>query len=285
MGKRRIIFTKKVLERWLQEGRGRGEGASYKPWLTVHDFASHGRCHRIRNWHHGRLHHLMSDLEEINFYLFSWAECVLDIREQFPLLPLEETIAIAETAGIKHPADPRSGHPIVITTDFLLKIAGDHGEAYLARTAKPTEHLTNHRILAKFEIERRYWAARNVDWGVVTDTNLPLQLFRNIKMVSEYYPLRALKPLSINVIQQAAQLLTKCVRERQTVLSDITQSVDKRFDFVNGTAMNIVRHLIARRLWRVDMQLPIDMSKPLTLLCHSNIAANSIDNGMGGVKL
>ncbi len=51
-------------------------------------------------------------MERNYFYLTEFSDAVLDIREQFPLLPQEETIVIAEELGIKHPADPKTGDPI-----------------------------------------------------------------------------------------------------------------------------------------------------------------------------
>lgn len=30
----------------VREGRGQGSGSQYRPWLTVHDLSSRGRCHR-----------------------------------------------------------------------------------------------------------------------------------------------------------------------------------------------------------------------------------------------
>ncbi|WP_077849884.1 TnsA endonuclease N-terminal domain-containing protein [Clostridium puniceum] len=37
---------------------------------------------------------------------------VVDIREQYPLLPIEDTLAIALELGIKHPEDPQTHQPI-----------------------------------------------------------------------------------------------------------------------------------------------------------------------------
>lgn len=282
MAKRRITFTQKLLERWLKEGRGSGEGEFYKPWLTIHDFASIGRSHRIPDWQHGRLRHLMSDLEEIIFYLLSWNERVTDIREQFPLLPLEETLWIAEELGIKHPADPISRFPIVMTTDFLLKTKSEPGDLYVARTVKPGDHLNNPRIVAKFAIERRYWKTRNVDWGIITDHKLPLQLYRNIKLVYEWFSFRSLKPLTIQIIDETTHRLTNLVIGNNLALRDISQIVDKQFGFMNGTAMNVVRHLIARRQWQINMYQPIEMSKPLALVNHYVSKANLGISANGG---
>jgi ABC-type multidrug transport system fused ATPase/permease subunit len=70
--------------------------------------ASQGLASRIKGWKTGRVHHLLSELETSYFYLLEWSLSVLDIREQFPLLPLEETLAIADQCGIAHPNDPRN---------------------------------------------------------------------------------------------------------------------------------------------------------------------------------
>jgi hypothetical protein len=79
-----------------------------------------GRIHRIKGCVTGRVHHLLSDLGAKVFYAFDFSPSVLDIREQFPLLPLEDTLAIAEECRVSHPADPGTKHPVVMTTDLLV---------------------------------------------------------------------------------------------------------------------------------------------------------------------
>ena len=78
------------------------------------------------------MHHLLSDLERDYFYMLEFSDCVLDIREQFPLLSQETTLEIADELRIKHPIDTETKFPIVLTTDFLLIIRRD-GETVLAR--------------------------------------------------------------------------------------------------------------------------------------------------------
>jgi thiamine biosynthesis lipoprotein ApbE len=38
-------------------------------------------------------------------------------------LQIEETLVISDELGIKHPADPKTGKPIVMTTDFLVVVS------------------------------------------------------------------------------------------------------------------------------------------------------------------
>ncbi|MCN4143638.1 MAG: hypothetical protein LC437_00730 [Thiohalomonas sp.] len=86
----------------FKEGRGQGIGAAYKPFLEVRDLPSKGRTHRLPSIIHGRVLHLLSDLELATFYLFDWSTFMLDIREHFPL-NIDDTVALAEKLGIRHP--------------------------------------------------------------------------------------------------------------------------------------------------------------------------------------
>jgi hypothetical protein len=85
MSRRRYQFTEAKVRKYIAEGRGSGDGASYKPWLTVYDLPSRGRSHRPFGIKTGRTHHLLSDGEWKSFIRFEYDATVLDIREQFPL--------------------------------------------------------------------------------------------------------------------------------------------------------------------------------------------------------
>ena len=105
MAKRNRITTAKTIEKRLAEGRGQGRGVNYIPYLKVHDVSSNGISSRISGWTTLRTHHLLSKIETATFYVFDWAERIKDIREQYPLLPIDETLAIAESLCIRHPID------------------------------------------------------------------------------------------------------------------------------------------------------------------------------------
>lgn len=60
-----------------------------------------------------------------------WSEQVIDIREQFPLLPLDKTL-YAQKLGIKHPTDPKNKLPIIMNTDMLLTIKQEESIKFIA---------------------------------------------------------------------------------------------------------------------------------------------------------
>lgn|SRR5699024_7746808 len=103
--------------KWIKQGRGAGSGKDYLPWLTVRDLPSSGRSHRIWGFQTQRTHHLLSDLELAAFFLFDWSPFATDIREQYPLR-LEDTLDLAEQAGIRHPEF--QGQVQIMSSDFLI---------------------------------------------------------------------------------------------------------------------------------------------------------------------
>ncbi|EEP55107.1 TnsA endonuclease N-terminal domain-containing protein [Clostridium butyricum] len=136
----------KDIEKMIKEGRGTGIGKDYIPWIRIQDIASKGRVTRVKGIKTGRQHELLSDMERNYFYFLEFASKVIDIREQYPLLPLEETLSIAMELGIPHPKDPKTNEPIVMTTDFLITTE-NNGEYYeAARTIKSKDDLLDRRI-------------------------------------------------------------------------------------------------------------------------------------------
>lgn len=81
----------------LKDGRGMGIGLDYKPWLKIQDFSSSGRSTRLKGITIPRQYEFLSDLERTYFHLSEHSDYVVEIREQYPLLPLEETSYPSET--------------------------------------------------------------------------------------------------------------------------------------------------------------------------------------------
>ncbi|HYH22514.1 MAG TPA: TnsA endonuclease N-terminal domain-containing protein [Azospirillum sp.] len=142
MARRRYSFDEAKIARYHKEGRGKGHGAEYVPWIKVGDVPSRGRSHRLNGVKTGRLHHLLSDNEANLFRLLDWCDDVTDIREQFPL-DREATRRIAEQLGIRHPHDTVTQTPLVMTTDVLVDVVRDGRKVTLARTVKPHDELDN----------------------------------------------------------------------------------------------------------------------------------------------
>jgi hypothetical protein len=234
-------FTDKIMQERLNEGRGQGTLSEYKPWIKKEEVASNGRSNRLFGNLAKREIQLLSDNEEDAFIIIENSKKTKDIWEQFPLLPREETQAIAASCNIEHPQDPFTNVDIVMTTDFLITIIENGIEREIARTVKPLEELADKRIIEKLEIERRYWANRNRDWKVIVDTRINRTLAQNINMVRNRFDIErtdefsGISKMSISrIILEIEQALIGNVRIR-----DICDIYDEKFGLQYGSSLSI----------------------------------------------
>ncbi|MGC4379199.1 TnsA endonuclease N-terminal domain-containing protein [Fictibacillus sp. Mic-4] len=256
------------IDKWIKEGRGSGRGSDYKPWLHTQDVASLGRSTRLKGIKTGRQHEFLSDLERNYFYITEYSDFIIDIREQYPLLPLEETIVIADELGIKHPTDPKTGEPIVMTTDFLLTLDRGQGVFEVARTIKMKDELLKERVLEKFEIEREYWLRRNIDWGIVTEKEIPKTMARNISYIHDHYDIRdfdTFSEMSGQYIEDLAMALLQRLLNTEASIRTVTSSFDNEVHLPLGSGLTLFYHMLAQKIIKVNILEPINIEQPVVI--------------------
>lgn len=253
MPKRQTGWTEAKISRYIKEGRGQGELALYKPWLTIQDVPSSGRVHRFIGWKTSREHHLLSDLEFNYFCLCDWADNVIDIREQFPL-DRETTLQIAEELGIRHSMDSKTVVPIVMTTDFFLTVREGNSIVYKARTLKMEKDLNDERVIGKFEIEKCYWERQGIEWAIVTEKELPQIFIGNLKFIRDAFFLDEVKEIELFMSEWHSFTGT---------LLDNLKEFDQKYNFELGTAISLYKHALSKKLLKVDMDRKIDINEEI----------------------
>ncbi len=247
------------IARKITQGRCQGVGERYVPWTLVREFGSLGQAARIFGRKTPRIHHLFSLLEQRVFFFFEWLAEVMEIREQF-VLPLAETLALAERHGIRHPRV--RGEPVPLTTDFLITIDRGNGPILIARAVKYLKDLDpatkgSARTRAKLELERLYWASRGVDWGLITDRDIPVIFVENVRWVRPYQRFPAMSSLSTEQILEISLVLTDRILATEEVLGASTKWCDAELGHEPGTALAIARYLIGTGQWHVDMHVKL----------------------------
>ncbi|AHF05824.1 heteromeric transposase endonuclease subunit TnsA [Desulfitobacterium metallireducens] len=265
MAKRNRTTTERKKQIRINEGRGQGEGSDYIPWLKIQDVPSLGTVSRVKGWKTGRTHHLMSRNNELMyFYLLEWSPIVTDIREQYPLLPIERTLEIAESFNIEHPKDPHSKENIVMTTDFMITVDRGNGRELWARTIKPVEDLGK-RVLEKFRIEHKFYEEQGIDWGIVTNQVIPRTLALNIEKIHDAYWIDNHGNIDEKIISLVAPTLFNTLKDSSLTLSKEALLQDKVYGFESGTCLFIVKHMLARKRWFTDMNNDINFNSHLQL--------------------
>lgn len=260
----------------LKKGRGQGHGKSYQPFLKVREVPSKGLSHRIKGWHTQRTQHLLSTLENKYLLVLDWSKLVVDVREQFPL-PLEETLRIAERLSIKHPWV--NEEPFVITTDYLIDIRISDRIYRFARTLKYVKELNDERTIEKLEIERTYWTELGVDWGVVTELDIPEDLVSNLKWLRQGIHHKDLPGIDNSDVSYYENTLHSILSSNPAwSLAQVGKETDSRLCLEAGNGLSLIRYFIATRIWQVDMMKRIIPSHPLVLLDRTSIWKEKVSN-------
>ncbi|MEH2062299.1 MAG: TnsA endonuclease C-terminal domain-containing protein [Nostoc sp.] len=195
----------------------------------------------------------MSDQEKRLFYLFEWSDVVTDTREQFPLDDLDLAMSIATEMGIKYPVDLQSGTPYVLTTDFMLTVNQNGKQVQIARTVKQSTELEKKRVIEKLELERRYYLAKSIDWGIVTENEIPRLLADNVEWIHSAYKLEANSEMDIAQLHELATILKSRLQEHDIAINRVTTALDKEMNIKSGTSLYIFKHLIAAKKIIINM--------------------------------
>ena len=131
---------------------------------------------------------------------------------------------------------------------------------------KYAQDLQSPRTLEKLEIERRYWARRNVDWRIVTEKNFSRVLAHNVELIHAYVTIDDRLALPAAMISQAVTLLTTEVTHKSAPLRHIARACDEKLGLELGTCLTLAYHLLATRQWHVDMFMPLHTGNRLLLL-------------------
>lgn len=237
-----------IIKRLEKEKRGQGHGKHYKPFLTVRDVPSKGRVHRRPSITHGRVVHLLSDLELAAFLLFDWSKSIVDIREQFPLNP-EQTVSIAKRLGIKHPAI-RSVYQ-VMTSDLLIDIEIGGEYRTQAISMKYRDDLEDPRVIEKQELERRYWESEGIEWYLFTENEVPQTLIQNIKwLIPHFHTFDLDVTEQLNTFEAMLKVI-ECYPEEKIAL--VMKQHDESLGEEPGTHLQYLRHFLAQGAFTWDM--------------------------------
>lgn len=179
--------------------------------------------------------------------IYDFRDDLRDIREQFPL-DRDETKSIAESTGICHPVDSKSLVALVQTTDLVINLERDGRSVTLARSIKPSSERSKAQTVEKLEIERRYLHTRGIDWGLITERELPPVLLRNLKLLQACTSLDDLsQPFEGYYRERAGLIAAELENWPQAVLQQFCQAMDTRLGLEPGGTLLLVRHLLASR--------------------------------------
>lgn len=163
-----------------KQHRGEGFGKDYIPYIKANEINSKGTTVNAIDWKTGRTMEFLSQGEYYVWIILRFNDDVMDIREQFPL-ELEDTLAIANELGYKHPRDKKTR----MTSDLLVDYKNGTQEVFSIKAHM--KDLENPRTREKLKIEQLYWERRDIKYNTILSNSIDIDTVTNIRLITEFY--------------------------------------------------------------------------------------------------
>lgn len=234
-------------------------GNAYEPFIKVLESNSIGELNVVPSRLTRRAHHYLSRLEADYHYCIELNPRVIDIREQYPLIPVSETVSIAKKLKTTHPR--RGSGYFEITVDLLLTTLSRDGELqYIARSIKPSEKLEDDKVLARLALEQAACASRGIPWKLVTEHEITERISRSARWPFQVYAGRPNFSVEPDLESRFIQILEKTSLD--VPLKQVISAVSSDLDISTDKGVEIFKHLICTRRLNVDVTRPLELKTP-----------------------
>ncbi|MCU4676208.1 TnsA endonuclease N-terminal domain-containing protein [Catenovulum sp. 2E275] len=233
----------------LEEGRGKGTGENYIPFIKVGEFSGSGESIRVKSRVAKRIHHFHSGIELSAFIVFDWHSKTSDIREQFPI-PLNDSLSIAKELGIRHPQI--RGELSIVTTDLFVDFFCGQS---LAIAVKSSSELNKKRIVEKLQIEKAYWEQKGYDWRIFTEKDISDTIKENIAWLRSAM---SLDDHASETFEYAdlVNFLDRISNYKTVALTKLCGRLDDLYELEPGFHISLMRYGIAHRIFLVSLSTP-----------------------------
>jgi hypothetical protein len=117
--------------------------------------------------------------------------------------------------------------------------------------------LSNARTLEKLEIERRYWLEHSVDWGIVTEREIPFQKAKNIEWL---YSAQDYDLIGNSLIkhEQSREMMIHLLSKNS--VTEAARIVEREFQLDNGMGIQIFKQLVINKSIVINLDCPLDLN-------------------------
>lgn len=155
-----------------------------------------------------------------------------------------------------------------MTTDFLVTTLKDGQHEHVARILKYKKDLMDERVLEKFEIERVYWERQGVEWGIVTELEVPKIMAHNIAFVHSYADLSMLEGFeecSAYDIEDMSIYFIQALLAQKKTIKEIAKEMEKDFGMVVGCGLSTFKYLVMTKVIEINLKEKLDVTKILSI--------------------
>lgn len=244
------------------------DGAEYRSGTSVRDFNSRGVCNRVKDLRTGRVRDLFSNGEYWFQEYVAFDNRIIHAEEQWPILPISETVAIAAELGVDHPGASRGVNKEVRTDmRIALRPAPRARIQEIVIEVKDSPHHyegpKGERALEKRRIVEVWCQAHDKRFLVLYKTAIPRDLLKNLQWL-RYGQHRS----KLHIGRDKLVLFAKVFRSNWTcdskaTLDMLASKTAEHLAIDRDTSLCAFQRCVWERLLRVDLRKLILPCNPL----------------------
>jgi hypothetical protein len=246
------IVSAKLMQSWLEQGRGMGSEKSTRGWHTTENMDAPSHSAREKCPFEGRYRDYLSEGEEGLYYGAYRDKDVVEARENV-LLSSSLTWRICKELGKPHPVYRGPDKVLMpFTTDLL--ISRSKSPKTVALSFKLREHLKTSREYLSLMVERAYWALHDVPFAVATDLELPKSVRESLRFLRPEQP--RLQGTAAEQELRAKFYRAACKADWSKPLLVVVRDISSALHIDSDVGLQVLKRL----LWDADIECDLTRS-------------------------
>ena len=245
------------IEKWEKDN---AKGAKYIPFIDLRDIKSDGAKGRTPDYENARKDkRLLSTNERLFAYILMFDDRIMWSKEQYPLLPIERSVAIAKRLKIRHPKYPGTNVDVVMTSDFYCgKFDGNEvvysikdDEKIKSLTAREKKNLEN-----KEKIQRAFWESKGIKYYLIySSTYKSSILVRNLVKLAKNSKISFELELIRKRWLKSFSLCLRSTSERR--LSFLLKATSESMGIEYEQSVKLFKHCLWHKLIKANLNIPL----------------------------
>lgn len=252
-----VAKRNKRIKKWEADN---AKGSKYIPFIDPRDIRSDGSKGRVPDYENkGQDKRVLSTNENLYAYILMFDDRILWSKEQYPLLPIERSIAIAKRLKIRHPKYPGTNVDAVMTSDFYCGKFDGNEVVYSIKDDEKIKSLTDRQkknLENKEKIQRAFWESLGIKYHLIHSSTYKKSIFaRNLVKLAKSLKIsfelelirkRWLKSFSINL---------RNTRERR--LSFLLNATSESMGIEYHQSVSLFNHCLWHKLIKANLNIPL----------------------------
>lgn len=242
------------------------KGDKYVPFIDPRDIKSEGSKGRTPDYERdGQDKRVLSHNERLYAYLLMFDNKILWSKEQYPLLPIDRSRAIAKHLKLRHPKYPGTNVHAVMTTDFYCGKFDGEEVVYSIKDDEEIEKLSDRvkeNLENKEKIQRAFWESKGVTYHLIYTSKYKSSVFmKNLGKLAPHlklsFELELIRKRWLNALKLS---LRSSSRGR---LSSLLKATSKRIGIDYQQSVSLFHYCLWHKLIKANLNIPLFYEKPI----------------------